>query len=74
MRKLFSFIIMYFFLIPCCAYSDHSTLKHYALITASNNGGPTREELRYAESDALNIAKVFSEVGGLNVQDRTLLL
>jgi len=74
MRKLFLTAVLSCLPFVCYGNSEHSTLKRYALITASNNGGPTREELRYAESDALNIAKVFNEIGGLNAQDRTLLL
>jgi len=49
-------------------------IKRIALITGSNDGGIHRTPLRYAESDAISVAKVLEELGGLNQTDRTLLL
>jgi len=49
-------------------------VKRFALITASNNGGDHRQTLRYAESDAIAFSKVFEEIGGVEPQNRMLLL
>jgi len=49
-------------------------VKRYALFVASNNGGADRAQLRYAESDAMSLAKVFQELGGLRSKNSTILL
>ncbi len=54
--------------------SEKTEVTRYAFITASNNGGSDRPMLRYAESDALALTKVFEEIGGLDPQNKTLLL
>jgi len=54
--------------------AEKSTIKRYALVTASNNGGGDRVQLRYAESDALAISKVFREIGGVSSTNSTVLL
>lgn len=52
----------------------NESVRRIALFTASNDGGEGRMRLRYAESDALSISKVFEELGGLSPADNTILL
>lgn len=49
-------------------------VERYAFITASNEGGAGRERLRYAELDAVSLANVFEEIGGLEARNRIVLL
>ena len=53
---------------------NQTSVKRYALFVASNNGGEDRAQLRYAESDAMSLAKVFQELGGLKSKNSTILL
>ncbi|MFP2924274.1 caspase domain-containing protein [Pyxidicoccus sp. 3LG] len=50
------------------------TLRRFALIVGSSEGGPGRERLRYAGSDALAMSRVLEELGGVAAADRVLLL
>lgn len=49
-------------------------VDRYALYIASNDGGPTRERLRYAGTDAEKIAQTLSEVGGVHSSKSILLI
>ena len=49
-------------------------IERYAFIAASNDGGVGRAKLRYAETDALSLASVFEEIGGLESKNKTVLL
>ncbi len=53
---------------------EQTSVKRFALIAAANDGGVGRIPLRYAVTDALSVAKVFQELGGLDNRDRSLLL
>ncbi|WP_426756898.1 caspase family protein [Myxococcus sp. Y35] len=50
------------------------TLRRFALLVGSSEGGEGRERLRYAGSDALAMSRVLEELGGVAVADRVLLL
>jgi len=52
--------------------ADSPALRRYALIASSNDGGPSRTRLRFANSDAESIARVLASLGG--VHDSDLLL
>ncbi len=56
------------------AVTEEYGLKRYAIITASNDGGPGRLPLKYAITDALAVSKVFEELGGLDKRNRMFLL
>jgi len=56
------------------ANSPSQPIERYAFIAASNDGGVGRAKLRYAESDALSLANVFEEIGGINNANRAILL
>ncbi|WP_163989829.1 caspase family protein [Pyxidicoccus caerfyrddinensis] len=51
-----------------------ATLRRFALVVGSSEGGPGRERLRYAGSDALAMSRVLEELGGVAGADRVLLL
>jgi hypothetical protein len=51
---------------------DAPSLRRFALVASSNNGGPGRAQLRFANSDAESLARVLASLGG--VQGRDVLL
>ena len=53
---------------------EQTQINRYAIISGSNEGGKDRLSLKYAQSDARLIAGVFSELGGLEKSQSTLLL
>jgi hypothetical protein len=49
---------------------DPSTaLRRFALVASSNDGGPGRVPLRFANSDAQAMADVLGHLGGLRAED-----
>lgn len=74
-NKIYFVIILYLFAQSVSAnLNEKESVRRIALFVASNDGGEGREVLRYAESDALSISKVFEELGGLSPLDSTILL
>ncbi|HUS69007.1 MAG TPA: caspase family protein, partial [Kofleriaceae bacterium] len=55
------------------AAGNGESLRRYAVIVGSNHGGPDREVLRYAGSDAESMARVLRELGGLRGDDVSLV-
>ncbi len=49
-------------------------LRRFALIAAANDGGTGRVQLLYAHSDARSMEQVLRQLGGVDRNDRTLLL
>lgn len=49
------------------------TLRRYAIIASSNDGGGNRARLRFADSDARAVADVLTQLGGLSRQDMVLV-
>lgn len=49
-------------------------VKRVALFVGANQGGPTQQNLLYAQKDALKVQQVMQEVGGVTAADRILLL
>ncbi len=58
-------------LVPAAA--EVAALRRFALIVGSNDGGKDRVRLRYANSDALSVARVLTELGGVREDDAVLL-
>ena len=54
------------------APADATALRRFALIASSNDGGPSRARLRFANSDAESVARVLGSLGG--VRDADLIL
>jgi hypothetical protein len=50
-----------------------TSLRRFALIASSNDGGSTRVKLRFADSDARAMADVLEHLGGLKSSDLVLL-
>ncbi|WP_233576784.1 caspase family protein [Citreicoccus inhibens] len=50
------------------------TLRRFALVVGSSEGGAGRDRLRYAGSDALAVSRVLGELGGVAPVDQVLLL
>jgi hypothetical protein len=50
------------------------SVRRLALLVGVNDGGPGRDRLRYAATDAQAFAKVLHELGGVAPADRVLLL
>lgn len=48
--------------------------RRYALLVGANDGGPGRVTLQYAHRDAEGMSEVLTELGGVSLGDRTLLL
>jgi len=48
---------------------DAPSLRRFALVSSSNNGGPGRAQLRFANSDAESLARVLASLGGVQARD-----
>ncbi len=48
--------------------------RRYALLVGANDGGPGRVTLQYAHRDAESMSEVLTQLGGVDLGDRTLLL
>lgn len=49
-------------------------IRRLALVIGANNGGPGREKLRYAVSDARAMIEVLEKLGGVSADDSRLLV
>lgn len=54
--------------------AQDKTVRRFALIVGVNSGGPERELLRYAATDARSFAAVMEQLGGVRPDDKSLLL
>lgn len=54
--------------------SSEQAVRRFALITAANDGGPSRVTLRYARSDAESFAEVLGQLGGVDSKDELRVL
>lgn len=63
-------------MVPWVAHAKGSevSLRRFALVVGTNNGGAQRVRLRYATTDAAAIARVLEELGGVSHADAILLL
>lgn len=50
------------------------SVRRFLLSAGSNHGGGDRVELRFADSDARAVSKVFEDLGGVDPADQILLL
>ncbi|MDR0487252.1 MAG: caspase family protein, partial [Treponema sp.] len=67
---------LYFFTAAALAFGaqEEDSTRRFGIFIGSNNGGRDRTMLRYAISDARSVSKVFSEMGGISVEDTVLLV
>jgi hypothetical protein len=56
------------------AQGEAHVTHRFALVVGANLGGKEREELRYAQRDARAVVSVLEQLGGVEHQDRVLLL
>ena len=66
-------LVSIFMIYPVFA-GEETNLKRYALFIGANDGGSERVYLRYAESDALSMADVMKDIGGVDASDCRILL
>jgi len=59
---------------PPAIPADKLPVERYALYVASNDGGATRETLRYAGTDAERLAKTMSDIGGVKSENSLILV
>jgi len=52
--------------------SDATVLRRFALVASSNDGGPSRTRLRFANSDAESVGHVLASLGGVHDGDLVL--
>jgi hypothetical protein len=48
---------------------DTTVIRRFALVASSNDGGPNRGHLRYANSDAESVGRVLGSLGGVHDAD-----
>lgn len=60
--------------VSAVAWAQDGSLRRFALVIGSNDGGPERVTLRYASTDATAVADVLKELGGVLPSDVTRLV
>jgi hypothetical protein len=74
MSSLICLAIVWTLARPAAAAPDHTpVVRRFALMAASNDGGPDRARLRFANSDAESMAKVLRVLGGVRADDLVLV-
>ena len=69
------FVILWVMLFTALsAFANQGSLRRFAMFVGSNEGGGDRVTLRYAEDDALGMASLLYELGGVVPGDSLLLL
>src|SRR5690606_8544295 len=56
------------------AHAAEPTVRRFALLVGANDGGSEREVLRFAASDAELVGKALTELGGVDSDDRVVLV
>ena len=70
-RAILLFLLI---LLASGAYAQEPVVRRFAVIAGASDGGYDRVRLRYAASDARTFAAVMEAMGGLEPQDRLLLI
>ncbi len=73
MKIVLYFLIILSVLSPVFSQSEPTGLKRFAIFAGSNDGGSERVRLEYAETDALSMYEVLSEIGGLSDQNTIII-
>ena len=69
----FIFAVLCLWIAPTVA-GQEQTIRRFALVVGANSGGPDREQLRFASSDARSFAEVMQQLGGVQGEDSSLLI
>lgn len=75
--KIIPAILLIFIFSSAAVFAAETTgaaIERYALYVASNKGGEGRETLKYAGTDAENLAKTMIEIGGIKKQNSFILV
>ena len=67
-------LMLVFFCGTLSATDDGQTVKRYGLFVGANRGGYGRVMLRYAESDAAEMAETLVSLGGIDQTNRSVLM
>ena len=73
MKKLTLLIVVSIILFPVFSQEQPAGLKRFAIFAGSNDGGMQRVRLEYAETDALSMYQVLSDIGGLSSSDSIIV-
>lgn len=74
MRRLSILCLMLAALLPAVTVAaERESLRRFAFVVGSNQGGSARADLRYAVSDARAFSETLLKIGGLAEADRILL-
>jgi hypothetical protein len=72
MKRLLLTSITLLMLVPLAGSAragEGATIRRFALVASSNDGGPNRVHLRYANSDADSVGRVLATLGGVHEAD-----
>ncbi|MGL4368511.1 MAG: caspase family protein [Spirochaetota bacterium] len=61
-------------LIPAASIPAKNDISRFVLAVGANDGGPQRQHLRYAVSDAQSFARVLNRIGGVSNERTTVLI
>lgn len=59
--------------VPTAAETDTLPVERYALYVSSNDGGAKRETLKYAGTDAKQLAQTMYDIGGIKAENSLIL-
>jgi hypothetical protein len=62
------------FLSALCLFPDTREVRRFGLFIGANDGGRGREQLLYADDDALSMSMTMEEVGGISSNDSIMLV
>lgn len=71
---LFSLLLLPALASAAPASPSTKSVRRFALLVGVNDGGPGRAKLRYAVTDARSFGEVLEELGGVQPQDRLMLM
>src|SRR5512142_849070 len=58
---------------PALAAQPETVVERFALVAGATSGGPGRAPLRYAATDAREVARVLGQLGGVDRDDLVVL-
>ena len=73
MKKLLYICLILFISGSLFSQEQPVGLKRFAIFAGSNDGGGQRVQLEYAETDAMAMYEVLSEIGGLASEDTIII-
>jgi len=73
MKKILISLIISLIIFPVFSQNQPAGLKRFAIFAGSNDGGMERIQLEYAETDAMSMYNVLSEIGGLSSNDTIIV-